>query len=80
MLCQRQNRMAPFFFAEATVTGITYVYTLEQWLRPQLKENFLGQLQFKQDGAPPHFRMTELLNGKPEGGLHRTSMTHSLAP
>jgi hypothetical protein len=44
-----KSYVPPFilYFAEATVTGITYVYTLDQWLWPQLKVYFLGQLQFK---------------------------------
>lgn len=44
----------PFFFAEKTVTGITYLDTLEQWLFPQLLEDS-GNFIFMQDGAPAHF-------------------------
>jgi hypothetical protein len=44
----------PFFFAEATVTGATYLDVLEQWLLPQLEEDSADFI-FQQDGAPPHY-------------------------
>lgn len=46
----------PFFFAEKTVTGMSFLDMLEQWLLPQLTEdsnNFLLQI----DGAPPHWHI-----------------------
>jgi hypothetical protein len=42
----------PFFFAEATVTGATYLDMLEQWLLPQLEEDSVDFI-FQHDGAPP---------------------------
>ena len=42
----------PFFFAENTVTGVTYLAMLQNWLLPQMSkdsEDFI----FQQDGAPP---------------------------
>lgn len=44
----------PFFFAEKTVTGISYLDMLENWLFPQVQQD-LQQFLFMQDGAPPHF-------------------------
>ena len=44
----------PFFFAEPTVTGISYLDMLQLWLMPQLQENSEVFI-FQQDGAPPHF-------------------------
>jgi hypothetical protein len=44
----------PFFFAENTVTGVTYLMMLQNWLLPQMRkdsEDFI----FQQDGAPPHW-------------------------
>jgi hypothetical protein len=42
----------PFFFQEKTVTGVSYLDTLINWLMPELHEdNFILQ----QDGAPPHW-------------------------
>jgi hypothetical protein len=46
-----------FFNVEATVTGMTHPDMLEQWLWPQLKEDFLGQLHIQQNGILPHFYM-----------------------
>ncbi|KAJ4442050.1 hypothetical protein ANN_11916 [Periplaneta americana] len=45
----------PFFFIEATVTGHSYLDMLEQWLMPQLRQDFDDNFIFQQDGAPPHF-------------------------
>ena len=44
----------PFFFAEKTVSGITYLDMLKIWLFPQLKEDMQNFI-FQQDGAPPHW-------------------------
>ena len=38
-----------FFFAENTVTGITYLEILEQWLFPQVREDS-QEFIFQQDG------------------------------
>jgi putative effector of murein hydrolase LrgA (UPF0299 family) len=47
----------PFFNVGATVAVMTYLDMLEQWLWPQLKGDFLGQLHIQQNGALPHFCM-----------------------
>ncbi|PSN41592.1 hypothetical protein C0J52_17614 [Blattella germanica] len=47
---------SPFFFAEKTVTGMSFLDMLEQWLLPQLTEDsniFILQI----DGAPPHWHI-----------------------
>jgi hypothetical protein len=44
----------PFFFAEPTVTGHSYLDMITGWLMPQLRED-LPDVVFQQDGAPPHF-------------------------
>ena len=41
---------SPFFFAEETVTGMTYLDMLQLWLMPQL-QNMLMFI-FQQDGNP----------------------------
>jgi len=43
----------PFFFAEGTITGTTYLDMLQLWLLPQL-QNILMFI-FHQDGSPAHF-------------------------
>ena len=43
-----------FFFAENTVTGVTYLTMLQNWLLPQMSEDSKDFI-FKQDGAPPHW-------------------------
>ena len=46
----------PYMFAEPTVTGITYLHLLQQFLEPQLIQNgILDSVVYQQDGAPPHF-------------------------
>jgi hypothetical protein len=45
----------PFFFAEPSVTGISYLDMLENYLMPQLQQDMDRDLIFQQDGAPPHF-------------------------
>ena len=42
-----------FFFAEETITGMTYLDMLQLWLMPQL-QNILTFI-FQQDGSPAHF-------------------------
>lgn len=44
----------PFFFAEATVNGHSYLSMLTEWLMPQIVED-VPNFVFQQDGAPPHF-------------------------
>ena len=44
----------PFFFAEPTVTGISYLGMLENYLMPQLQQDMDRDFIFQQDGAPPH--------------------------
>ncbi|XP_021931474.1 uncharacterized protein LOC110835506 [Zootermopsis nevadensis] len=43
-----------FFFAEQTVTGLTYLDMVTEWLLPQLNED-RADFILQQDGAPPHF-------------------------
>lgn len=51
----RRKVYGPFFFGEATVTGTSYLDTLEQWLFPQMEENEPENFILQQDGAPPHW-------------------------
>jgi hypothetical protein len=53
----------PFFFAEGTVTGQSYLDMLKLWMMPQMQEDS-NDFLFQQDGAPPHFRndVREYLN------------------
>jgi len=44
----------PFFFAEDTVTLVTYLAMLQNWLLPQMSEDS-EDFMFQQDGAPPHW-------------------------
>ena len=46
--------IGPFFFAEGTVMGITYLDMLEQFVFPQIRHRHPNIL-FQQDGAPPHW-------------------------
>jgi hypothetical protein len=48
--------IGPFFFAEKTITGITYLDMLEQFALPQLS-NLQPGIVFQQDGAPPHWNL-----------------------
>jgi hypothetical protein len=48
-----QNVYDPFFFAEETVTGMTYLDMLQLWLMPQLQN--IPTFIFQQDGCPAHF-------------------------
>lgn len=50
----RRKLYGPFFFAERTVRGHSYLDMLENWLMPQLEEDSQDFI-FQQDGAPPHF-------------------------
>lgn len=54
----RSTVYGPFFFAEQTVTGTTYLDMLEQFLEPQLiSDGIMDTVVFQQDGAPPHFAL-----------------------
>ncbi|XP_066996029.2 uncharacterized protein [Anabrus simplex] len=44
----------PFFFNEQTVTGLTYLDLLTEWLLHQLSDDW-DDYVLQQDGAPPHF-------------------------
>jgi len=44
----------PIFFAENTVTGVTYLAMLQNWPLPQMSEDS-DDFIFQQDGAPPHW-------------------------
>jgi hypothetical protein len=48
-----QKMYGPFFFAEGTINGMTYLDMLQLWLMPQLQSipTFISQ----QDGSPAHF-------------------------
>jgi len=46
----------PFFFAEPTVNGISYLDMLENYLMPQLQQDMQRDFIFQQDGAPPHIQ------------------------
>ena len=46
----------PFFFAKPTVTGISYVDMLENYLMPQLQQDMDRDFIFQQDWAPLHFQ------------------------
>jgi len=45
-----------FFFAENTVTGVTYLAMLQNWLLPQMSEDSEDFI-FQQGGAPPHWHL-----------------------
>ena len=48
-----QKMYGPFFFAEETVTGMTYLDMLHLWLMPQLQN--IPTFIFQQDRSPAHF-------------------------
>jgi hypothetical protein len=48
-----QKVYSPFFFAEETITGMTYLGMLQLWLMPQLQN--IPTLIFQQDVSPAHF-------------------------
>ncbi|PNF31329.1 hypothetical protein B7P43_G10895 [Cryptotermes secundus] len=45
-----------FSFDENTVTGVTYLRMLQNWLVSQMNEDS-GDYIFQQDGAPPHWHL-----------------------
>ena len=48
----------PYMFSEPTITGITYLDLLQQFMEPQLKhDGILDSVVYQQDGAPPHFAL-----------------------
>ena len=47
-----------YMFSEPTVTGITYLDLLQQFLQPQLiQDGILDYVVYQQDGTPPHFAL-----------------------
>ena len=48
-----QKVYGTFFFAEETITGMTYLDTVQVWLMPQLQN--IPTFIFQQDGSPAHF-------------------------
>jgi hypothetical protein len=56
----------PFFFAENTVSGVTYLAMLQTRLLPQMSEDSEDSI-FQQDGAPPHWHrdVRRFLNESP---------------
>jgi hypothetical protein len=52
----RRKLYGPFFFAEGTVTGQSYLDMSQLWLMPQMQEDSKDFL-FQQDGAEPHFHI-----------------------
>ena len=48
-----QKVYGPFFFAEETVTGMTYLDMLQLWLKSQLQN--IATFKFQQDGSRAHF-------------------------
>jgi hypothetical protein len=41
---------------EMTITGIVYLDMLQQFLIPQLDEDYrVGRIHYQQEGAPPHY-------------------------
>jgi len=48
-----QKVYSPFFSAEETVIGMTYLDMLQLWLMPQLQN--IPTFIFQQDGSPTHF-------------------------
>lgn len=63
-----KNRvMGPFYFVENTINGVVYLYILINYCFPHLDElENIQELNFQQDGAPPHFSefVTDALNEK----------------
>ena len=52
----KQTVYGPLMFVENTVTGGMYLVMLEQFLEPQLQQDYiLGTVVYQQDGAPPNF-------------------------
>ena len=51
----RRKVYGPFFYAEATVTGVSYLNVLQQWLFPQLHEAEPENFIWQQDGVLPHW-------------------------
>jgi hypothetical protein len=57
-----QKVYGPFFFAEETVTGMTYLDMLQLWLMPHLQN--IPTFIFQQDGSPAyvHCEVRQYLN------------------
>jgi hypothetical protein len=58
MFCalSKERVYSPLFFMETTITSIMYLDMLQQFLIPQLDEDYQdGRIHFQQNGAPPHY-------------------------
>jgi hypothetical protein len=69
-----QKVYGPFFFAEETVTGMTYLDMLQLWLMPRLQN--IPTFVFQQDGSPAHLHceVRQYLNtGLPGRRIRRAS-------
>jgi len=75
MICAifSQKVYSPFFFAQETVTGMTYLDMLQLWLMPQLQN--IPTFIFQQDEIPAHFHceVCQYLNTVLPGRLEMTS-------
>jgi hypothetical protein len=71
----------PFSFDENTVTGVTYLAMLQNWLLPQIDADSEGFI-FQQDGAPPHWHrdvrrfLNEYLSQQRVGHMGRGIQIH----
>jgi hypothetical protein len=54
LLCHITKIYGPFIFTKGTVTGMTYLDMLQQWLILQLDDDSNDYL-FQQAGVPPHY-------------------------
>jgi len=64
----------PYFFKENTITGVTYLQMLQNWLLAQLQADS-DEFILQQDGAPPHWggEVRRFLNHKlPQRWIGRT--------
>jgi hypothetical protein len=62
-MCSNKKVYGPFFFAEETVTGMTYLDMLQLWLVPELQN--IRTFIFQQDGSPSshfHCEVPQYLN------------------
>jgi hypothetical protein len=69
MFCalSKERIYALFFFMEMAITGIPYLYMLQQFLIPKLDEDGQkGRIHYQQDGAPSHYLgdVREYLSGR----------------
>jgi hypothetical protein len=57
-LCHFQQKVHGLFFIKNTVTGMSYLDMLMNWMIPQLHEDSHDFI-FQQDGTPDHFHLDE---------------------